>query len=82
MRRPGRKPLVVGKLPPSTIPPQMAATVRRSLLRWYETHGREFPWREEGATLYHLVLAELLLQRTRAETVTAFFGDFTIRFPT
>jgi A/G-specific adenine glycosylase len=82
MRRPGRKPLAVGKLPPSTIPLQTAAAVRRSLLRWYQVNGREFPWRGEGTNLYHLVLAELLLQRTRAETVAAFFGDFTRRFPT
>lgn len=82
MRRPGRKPFVVGKLPPSTVPPRTAAAIRRLLLRWYEEHGREFPWREGGTSLYHLVLAELLLQRTRAETVAAFFAAFTGRFPT
>lgn len=82
MRRPGRKPLAVSKLPKPSISPRMAAAVRRALLRWFESHGRDFPWRQQGATLYHLVLAELLLQRTRAETVAAFFGEFTARFPT
>ncbi|MCI0462779.1 MAG: hypothetical protein L0Z62_38010 [Gemmataceae bacterium] len=51
-------------------------------MRWFDTNGREFPWRQEGASLYHLILSELLLQRTRAETVAAFFNQFITRFPT
>jgi A/G-specific adenine glycosylase len=81
MRRPGRKPLVVGKLPPSPVPPQTAGAIRRALLRWFDANGRDFPWRKEGTSLYQLILAELLLQRTRAETVAAFFDEFTTRFP-
>jgi A/G-specific adenine glycosylase len=80
MRRPGRKPLVVAKLR-SVISPQIAAVLRGALLRWFDEEGRDFPWRQEGASLYHLILAELLLQRTRAETVAAFFNQFTGRFP-
>jgi A/G-specific adenine glycosylase len=51
-------------------------------LTWYAAHGRDFPWREGKATLFQIVLAELLLQRTRAATIAAFFDDFTTRFPT
>jgi A/G-specific adenine glycosylase len=50
-------------------------------LRWYDEKGRDFPWRGEGADLYRVILAELLLQRTRAETVAAFYDQFTLRFP-
>jgi A/G-specific adenine glycosylase len=82
MRRPGRKPLAVSKLPKAAISRQVAAKARRALLTWYAAHGRDFPWRKDEATLYQLVLAELLLQRTRAETVAAFFDEFTLRFPT
>src|SRR5438045_1013757 len=60
--------------------PQSAASVRRALLRWFDMHGRAFPWRS-GAGLYRQVVAELLLQRTRAETVAVFFDAFTERFP-
>jgi A/G-specific adenine glycosylase len=82
MRRPGRKPLAVGKLPLSVVPSRTAGAVRRALLRWYESSGRVFPWRKPGISLYKLVLAELLLQRTRAETAATFFDAFTARFPT
>lgn len=82
MRRPGRKPLEIGKLPPSLVTPETAGTVRRALLRWFESSGRSFPWREQKASLYQLILAELLLQRTRAETVASFFDQFITRFPT
>lgn len=82
MRRPGRKPHVIGKLPPSSIPPQKAGDVRRALLHWFESSRRSFPWREQEASLYQLVLAELLLQRTRAEMVASFFDSFITRFPT
>jgi len=80
MRRPGRKPLVVSKLP-SIVSPQDAAVVRGAILKWFELNGRDFPWRRDGASVYHRILAEVLLQRTRAQTVAAFFDEFTRRFP-
>lgn len=64
------------------IPPGIAAAMRRTLLRWFEKNGRKFPWREKEANVYHQVIAEFLLQRTRAETVSAFFKAFISRFPT
>lgn len=68
---------------PAEKPPahsQTVAAVRRALLRWFDEHGRRFPWRS-NAGLYRRVVAELLLQRTRAETVSAFFEVFVARFP-
>jgi A/G-specific adenine glycosylase len=61
--------------------PNAAPSVRRALLRWFREKGRRFPWREEGVSLYKQVVAEVLLQRTRAETVAAFFEAFVTRFP-
>lgn len=80
MKRPGRKPLAIGKLPP-VVPSRKAAVVRRALLRWFDANGRDFPWRQDDVPIYELVLAEILLQRTRAETVAAFFDAFIAQFP-
>ncbi|MBW3599060.1 MAG: hypothetical protein KY475_17545 [Planctomycetes bacterium] len=80
MRRSGRKPLAIGKLP-TVVPSRKAALVRRALLRWFDTNGRDFPWRQEEVPVYGRVLAEILLQRTRAETVATFFDRFIARFP-
>jgi A/G-specific adenine glycosylase len=56
-------------------------SVRRALLKWFDVSGREFPWREEDANEYLKILTEVLLQRTRAESVAKFVGDFVDRYP-
>ena len=61
--------------------PQSLRRFRISLLKWYEQHGRRFPWRRASASKYRLVIAEVLLQRTRAETIAGFFPDFVREFP-
>lgn len=55
--------------------------VARALLLWYSANGRRFPWRRKHATLYLHIVSEVLLQRTRAETVAAFFPVFLAEFP-
>ncbi len=54
---------------------------RRRLLAWYANNGRGFPWRRKSASKYKLVISELLLQRTRAETVASFFDTFIGQYP-
>lgn len=54
---------------------------QEQLLVWYEEHGRMFPWREDGLADYQYVIAEVLLQRTKAETVAKFYTQFIIDFP-
>lgn len=54
---------------------------RRLLLAWFDREGRQFPWRTPSASRYAQVVSEILLQRTRAETVAAFFPRFVKRFP-
>ena len=52
------------------------------LADWYrQGGGRSFPWREPATPLYQLVCVEVLLQRTRAETVASFYHRFFTRFP-
>ena len=43
--------------------------LRGVLLHWAERNRRSFPWRRPGKSPYELVVAEVLLQQTRAESV-------------
>lgn len=54
---------------------------RNKLLAWFQCNGRAFPWREPSATQYLLLVVEVLLQRTRAETIRDFLPSFLRRFP-
>jgi A/G-specific adenine glycosylase len=54
---------------------------RRLLLNWFRREGRYFPWRSPSASRYALIVSEILLQRTRAETVAEFFPRFVKRYP-
>jgi len=61
-----------------------AAAVRafqERLLTWFHTHRRKFPWRNKSASTYDKIIAEVLLQRTRAETIAKFYPRFINRFP-
>lgn len=49
---------------------------QRRLLTWYAENGRNLPWRRGSTSKYKLVVSEILLQRTRAETVADFFNTF------
>lgn len=66
----------------------MAATTQKNiskfqqtLLTWYDTDGRHFPWRNKRLTQYQIIIAETLLQRTKAETVSKFYIQFVKDFP-
>lgn len=54
---------------------------RRNLLDWFDRNGRTFPWRRPSNTNYQYILAEILLQRTKAETVAQFFSKFSREYP-
>jgi A/G-specific adenine glycosylase len=56
-------------------------TFQARLLDWFGRCGRRFPWRLAHATKYERIVSEILLQRTRAATVGAFFPEFCARFP-
>jgi A/G-specific adenine glycosylase len=51
------------------------------ILRWYKENGRDFPWRKKRLTNYQYIIAETLLQRTKAETVSKFFNSFINMYP-
>lgn len=48
---------------------------------WYAKKGRKFPWRKRSASTYEQIIAEVLLQRTKAEAVARYFPDFIRKYP-
>ncbi|MEE2865952.1 MAG: hypothetical protein VYE69_12035 [Pseudomonadota bacterium] len=55
--------------------------VRKKLIAWFEANGRDFPWRRKSASDYERICVEILLQRTRAETVASIYGAFFEKYP-
>ncbi len=53
----------------------------RDLLRWYDTNGRQFPWRKGNHSLYKVLVSEILLWKTRAETINNFYPKFFSIYP-
>lgn len=51
------------------------------LLRWHKSNARSFPWRQTQDP-YSILVAELFLQRTRAEQVVPVYERFISQFPT
>jgi A/G-specific adenine glycosylase len=56
------------------------ALLRRRLLRWYDAHRRQMPWRESPSA-YRTWISEIMLQQTQVATVIPYFERFTRRFP-
>lgn len=66
-----------GKFPSA----ERIARLQKDLLIWFALEDRGFRWRLASATKYQQVIAEVLLQRTRANVVDRMFGKFIRRFP-
>jgi len=55
----------------------------KHLLLWFDENKREFPWRvNENANPYHILVAELMLKKTRADNASAVYTKFIDLFPT
>jgi len=63
-------------------PPEVRRRVRGRLLRWYDRHRRDLPWRRRGGDAYAQLLAEFMLQQTQVSTVIDYYTRFIERFPT
>jgi A/G-specific adenine glycosylase len=57
------------------------AEVRASLLAWYATDHRDFPWRRTSDP-YAVLVSEVMLQQTQASRIAERFPVFMARFPT
>lgn len=50
-------------------------------MRWHKNHYRDFLWRREP-TPYHVLVSEILLQKTNAEKVEPAYQKLTRKYPT
>jgi A/G-specific adenine glycosylase len=55
------------------------AAFRRALLRWYDEHRRDLPWRDTRDA-YRIWLSEIMLQQTRVAAVLEYYRVFLERF--
>jgi A/G-specific adenine glycosylase len=55
--------------------------IRRKLLRWYDKHQRDLPWRRTRDP-YAIWIAETMLQQTQVATVTPYYERFLRELPT
>ena len=54
---------------------------RKRLINWFKDNKRDFIWRHSDNS-YEIILAELFLQQTNANTVAKVFPAFLSRYPT
>ena len=59
---------------------RQATTIRNRLLRWYDPHRRQLPWRNTSDP-YRIWVSEVMLQQTRAQAVIPYYEKFLERFP-
>ncbi len=59
---------------------QWKASVRRRLLKWFDKHQRDLPWRK-NKTPYRIWVSEIMLQQTQVVSVVDYFKRFVKRFP-
>lgn len=59
----------------------MNSELAKNIHNWYIKNGRKFPWREKINSVYEIMIAEILLQRTTAKNVEKFYPIFLKKFP-
>lgn len=62
------------------IPNQKNQDIQR-LIRWFKTHQRDLPWRQQ-ASPYAVWVSEVMLQQTQVAVVIPYFERWMARFPT
>jgi len=55
--------------------------MRARIKRWYQSNGRELPWRNTGDP-YRVWVSEIMLQQTTVTAVVPYYRRFLARFPT
>ena len=57
----------------------MISSFRRKILQWYNTGMRTYPWRNTTDP-YRILIAEMMLQRTKADQVVSVYEEFFTSF--
>lgn len=62
---------------------EMESLITGRLLAWYDSYGRDLPWRIKGGlgNPYHVWLSEIMLQQTTVTAVKPYFETFIQRWP-
>ena len=61
--------------------PQSNLDFASEIIRWWKVHGRDFPWRRTDDP-FKILVAEMLLQRSRSGSVAKVYREFFERWPT
>ena len=76
-KRGARRP----KTAPATLPASLERSrFRRVLLRWYDRHGRDLPWRTTDDP-YHILVSEMMLQQTQVDRVLPKYHEWLGKYP-
>src|SRR5687768_14308181 len=65
---------------PSVPTPPQRQRFRRRLLAWYQTNGRDLPWRHTGDP-YHILVSEVMLQQTQVDRVLPKYDEWLHKYP-
>jgi A/G-specific adenine glycosylase len=57
------------------------SAVRRKMLKWFDDHQRDLPWRKNKSP-YRIWVSEIMLQQTQVATVMDYYKRFIRQFPT
>lgn len=57
------------------------SSLRRRLLKWFDQHQRDLPWRKNKSA-YRIWVSEIMLQQTQVSTVIDYYHRFLRQFPT
>lgn len=60
--------------------PSIKRRFQHRLLKWYQEHGRELPWRKTSDP-YHILVSEVMLQQTQVDRVIPKYHEFLERYP-
>lgn len=63
-----------------SLPPSRRRQFCQKLLRWFDRHRRDLPWRRDRDP-YHIWVSEVMLQQTQVATVIRYFEPFIRDFP-
>lgn len=61
--------------------PRKKQYFKKGIMRWFKENRRAFPWRKGVLSPYEVIIAEIMLQQTRAERVKEVYPEFTKRYP-
>jgi A/G-specific adenine glycosylase len=61
--------------------PEPVRLLQRRLVRWYQHHGRDLPWRRTRDP-YRVLVSEIMLQQTQVDRVVDYYHRFLRRYPT